>query len=79
MTLMTEQETMEQHVYDVYTTCCYPTYLDKTHHTSVGKHFYQIKITTTWNALLNEVVSSRDSFKNRLDKHRAKKSPRCPS
>ena len=39
--------------------------------TSVAQHFYPIKITTTWNALPNEVVSSRtvNSFKNSLDKH----------
>ena len=36
--------------------------------TSVAPHFYPIKITTTWNALPNEVVSSRtvNSFKNSL-------------
>ena len=27
--------------------------------TSVAQHFYPIKITTTWNALSNEVVTSR--------------------
>ena len=39
--------------------------------TSVAQHFYPIKITTTWNALQNEVVTSRtvNSFKNSLDKH----------
>ena len=39
--------------------------------TSVAQHFYPIKITTTWNALPSEVVSSRtvNSFKNSLDKH----------
>ena len=39
--------------------------------TSVAQHFYQIKITTTRNALPNEVVTSRtvNSFKNSLDKH----------
>ena len=38
--------------------------------TSVAKHCYPIKITTTWNALPNEVVTSRtaNSFKNSLDK-----------
>ena len=37
--------------------------------TSVAQHFYPIKITTTWNALPSEVVSSRtvNSFKNSLD------------
>ena len=39
--------------------------------TSVAQHFNQIKIITTWNALPNEVVTSRtvNSFKNSLDKH----------
>ena len=39
--------------------------------TSVAQHFYPIKITTIWNALPSEVVSSRtvNSFKNSLDKH----------
>ena len=39
--------------------------------TSVAHHFYPIKITTNWNALPSEVVSSRtlNSFKNSLDKH----------
>ena len=45
--------------------------------TSVAQHFNPIKITTTWNALPNEVVSSRtvNSFKNSLDKHWAENSP----
>ena len=45
--------------------------------TSVAQHFYQTKITTTWNALPSEVVSSRtvDCFKNSLDKHNAQKIP----
>ena len=45
--------------------------------TSVAQHFYPIKITTTWNALPNEVVSSRRviSFKNSLDKHWAENPP----
>ena len=36
--------------------------------TSVAQHFYPIKITTTWNALATEIVSSRsvNSFKNSL-------------
>ena len=48
--------------------------------TSVAQHFYQIKTTTTWNALPNEVVTSStvNSFKNSLDKHCAEKSPKCP-
>ena len=39
--------------------------------TSVTQHFYPIKITSTWNALPNEVLTSRtvNSFKNILDKH----------
>ena len=39
--------------------------------TSVAQHFYPIKMTTTWNALPNEVVICRtvNSFKNSLDKH----------
>ena len=39
--------------------------------TLVAQHFYPIKITTIWNALPSEVVSSRtvNSFKNSLDKH----------
>ena len=45
--------------------------------TSVAQHFYPIKITTTWNALPNEVVTSRtvNSFKNSLDKHWAENLP----
>ena len=45
--------------------------------TSVAQHFYPIKITTTWNALSNEVVTSRtvNSFKNSLDKHLAENPP----
>ena len=50
--------------------------------TSVAKHFYPIKIITTWNVLPNEVVSSRTvySFKNSLVKHWAfdKAFPCCP-
>ena len=44
---------------------------------SVAKHFYPIKITTTWNVLPSEVVSSRtvNSFKNSLDKHTAENPP----
>ena len=39
--------------------------------TSVTQHFYQVKITTTWNAMPNEVVRSRtvNSFKNCMDKN----------
>ena len=39
--------------------------------TSVAHHVYPIKITTTWNALPSEVVSSRtvNTFKKSLDKH----------
>ena len=45
--------------------------------TSVAQHFYTIKITTTWNALSNEVVTSRtvNSLKNSLDKHWAQNPP----
>ena len=45
--------------------------------TSVAQHFYPIKITITWNALPNEVVTSRtvNSFKNSLDKHLAETPP----
>ena len=45
--------------------------------TSVAQHFYPIKITTTWNALPNEVVTSRtvNSFKNSLDKRWAENPP----
>ena len=44
---------------------------------SVAQHFYPIKITSTWNALPIEVVSSRtvNSFKNSLDKHWAENTP----
>ena len=42
---------------------------------AIAQHFYPIKITTTWNALPSEVVSSRtgNSFKNSLDKYWAEK------
>ena len=45
--------------------------------TSVAQHFYAIKITTTWNSLPNEVVTSRtvNSFKNSLEKHWAENPP----
>ena len=41
------------------------------------QHFYPTKITTIWNALPSEVVSSRtvNSFKNSLDKHWAENAP----
>ena len=44
---------------------------------SVAQHFYPIIITTTWNALPNEVVFSRtvNSFKNSVDKHWAENPP----
>ena len=44
---------------------------------TVAQLFYPIKITTTWNAIPNEVVSSRtvNSFKNSLDKHWAENPP----
>ena len=43
----------------------------KNFNASVAQHFHPIKITTTWNSLPTEVVSSRTvkSFKNNLDKH----------
>ena len=45
--------------------------------TSVVQPFYPIKITSNWNALPSEVVSSRteNSFKNSLDKHWAENPP----
>ena len=45
--------------------------------TSVPQHFYPIKITSTWNALPSEVLSSRtvNYFKNSLDKHFAENPP----
>ena len=44
----------------------------KRFNTSVAAHFYPIKITTTWNALPNEVLNRTvNSFKNNLDKHQA--------
>ena len=44
---------------------------------SDAQHYYPIKITTTWNAIPNEVVTSRtvNSFKNSLDKHWAENPP----
>ena len=44
---------------------------------SVAQHFYLIKITSTWDELPSEVVSSRtvNSFKNSLDKHWAENPP----
>ena len=46
--------------------------------TSVAQHFYPIKVTTTFNALPNDVVTSRtvNSFKNSLDKHWAENPPK---
>ena len=45
--------------------------IEKHFNSSVAQHFYQIKITSTWNAPPSEVVSSRtaNSLKNSLDKH----------
>ena len=45
--------------------------------TSVAQHFYPIKITSTWNALPSEAVSSStvNFFKNSLDKHWAENRP----
>ena len=41
----------------------------KRFNTSIAQHFYPIKITTTWNALPSDIVSSRtvNTFKNRLE------------
>ena len=46
-------------------------HIEKHFNSSVAQHFYQIKITSTWNAPPSEVVSSRtvNSSKNSLDKH----------
>ena len=57
-TWMTEQETINGSKLTV-----------KHFNTSVAQHFYPIKITTTWNGLPNEVVTSRtvNSFKNSLE------------
>ena len=45
--------------------------------TSVAQHFGPIKITTTWNALPSELVSSRtvSTFQNIRDKHWAENPP----
>ena len=45
----------------------------KHYNTSVAQHFLSINITTTWNFLPNEVVTSRtvNSLKNSLDEHSA--------
>ena len=59
-----------------------PKLIEEHFNTLVAQHFCPIKITTTWNALPSEAVSSRtvNCFKNSLDKHWAeKKSPKCPS
>ena len=58
-----------------------PKLIVKHFNTSVAQHFSRIKITTTWNALPNEVVSSRkvNSFKNLLGQTLGRKSPKCPS
>ena len=43
----------------------------KRFNTSIAQHFCPIKITTSWNALPSDIVSSRtvNTFKNRLDHH----------
>ena len=43
----------------------------KRFNTSIAQHFDPTKITTTWNALPSDIVSSRtaNTFKNRLDQH----------
>ena len=52
-------------------------FIIKHFNTSVAQHFYPTKITTTWNAVPNEVVTSGtvNSFKNSLDKHWAENPP----
>ena len=47
--------------------------------TSVAQHFYPMKITTTWNALPTEVVSSRTVNQGQLEQTLGGKSPKCPS
>ena len=46
-------------------------FIVKRFNTSLAQHFDPIKITTTWNALPSDIVSSRkvNTFKNRLDQH----------
>ena len=46
--------------------------------TSVAQHFYPIKITTTWNALPNEVVTSRTVNSFKIAWTLVRKSPKCP-
>ena len=54
-----------------------PKLIVKDFNTSVAQYFYPILITTTWNALPNEVVSRRtlNSFRNSLVKHWAENPP----
>ena len=54
-----------------------PKLIVKHFNTSIAQHFYQIKITSTWNALPSEVVGSRavNSFKKSLEKHWAENPP----
>ena len=47
--------------------------------TSVAQHFYPIKITTTWNTLPSQVVSSRTVNKEHFGQTLGRKSPKCPS
>ena len=51
--------------------------IEKHFNTSVAQHVYPIKISSTWNTLLSEVVSSRqvNFFKNSVDKHWAENPP----
>ena len=68
MTFTTEQEAMEQ------------KNLVKHFNISVTHHFYSIKITKTWNAITNEVVSSKTVNSSRTFGHAlGRKSARCPS
>ena len=43
----------------------------KRFNTSVAQHFFPINITTTWNALPNDLINSRtvNKSKNRIDAH----------
>ena len=54
--------------------------IGKHFNTSVAQHFYPIKISTTWNALPNEVVSSRtELFQEQLGQTLGRKPPKCLS
>ena len=53
----------------------------KQFNTSVAQHFFQITITTTWNAPPSDVVNSKtvNTFKNCLDEHWENNPPMCKS